>query len=52
MNVALNRQQARWYDLKDIPEQVRLVTEDTRFKVVPAGRVMGGAKRKRFFGTI
>lgn len=49
MNPALQRQLNRWYPLIDIPEQVRLVTETKRFKVVPAGRRSGKTERfKRF----
>lgn len=47
MNPALTRQHKRWYDLKDIPEQVRLITEDVRFKVVPAGRRSGKTERAK-----
>jgi len=39
----------RWYDLKDHPEQLRLINSDARFKVVPAGRRSGKTERfKRF----
>lgn len=49
MNPALQRQIDRWYPLKDIPEQVRLITERKRFKVVPAGRRSGKTERfKRY----
>lgn len=41
----LARQQARWYALKDTPEQLRLITENKRFKVVPAGRRSGKTER-------
>src|SRR5690554_8014381 len=47
MNPALQRQLDRWYGLKDIPEQVRLITEDYRFKVVPAGRRSGKTERAK-----
>ncbi len=47
MNPALTRQYKRWYDLKDIPEQVRLITEEVRFKVVPAGRRSGKTERAK-----
>lgn len=47
MNPALARQYKRWYDLKDIPEQVRLITEEVRFKVVPAGRRSGKTERAK-----
>ncbi len=39
----------RWYPLKDHPEQLRLITSQTRFKVVPAGRRSGKTERfKRY----
>lgn len=38
---------ARWYPLIDIPEQIRLVNEDYRFKVVPAGRRSGKTERAK-----
>ena len=41
------RDLARWYALKDIPEQVRLVEEQKRFKVVPAGRRSGKTERAK-----
>lgn len=47
MNPALARQYKRWYELKDIPEQVRLITEAKRFKVVPAGRRSGKTERAK-----
>ncbi len=47
MNPALQRQLKRWYELKDIPEQVRLITEDVRFKVAPAGRRSGKTERAK-----
>ncbi|RUR52706.1 terminase large subunit domain-containing protein [Vreelandella populi] len=49
MNPALTRQYKRWYELKDIPEQVRLITEQVRFKVVPAGRRSGKTERAKRF---
>ena len=49
MNPATQRQLDRWYPLKDIPEQLRLVSEEKRFKVVPAGRRSGKTERfKRY----
>lgn len=39
------REHARWYPLKDIPEQVRLRDEVKRFKLVPAGRRSGKTER-------
>ncbi|SEN65357.1 terminase large subunit domain-containing protein [Halomonas caseinilytica] len=47
MNPALQRQLDRWYALKDIPEQVRLINEQVRFKVVPAGRRSGKTERAK-----
>jgi hypothetical protein len=47
MSVQLDRQMARWYDLIDIPEQVRLRDEEIRFKVVPAGRRSGKTERAK-----
>lgn len=43
----IDRCMKRWYDLKDIPEQIRLVQEDVRFKVVPAGRRSGKTERAK-----
>jgi hypothetical protein len=40
---------ARWYPLIDHPEQLRLVNEDKRFKVVPAGRRSGKTERAKRF---
>ena len=37
----------RWYKLKDIPEQLRLINENKRFKVVPAGRRSGKTERAK-----
>lgn len=47
MNPALQRQLDRWYGLNDIAEQVRLITEEARFKVVPAGRRSGKTERAK-----
>ena len=47
--IALDRQVARWYDLIDIPEQIRLRDEVVRFKVVPAGRRSGKTERAKRF---
>lgn len=47
MNPVLQRQLDRWYDLKDIPEQLRLIAEQVRFKVVPAGRRSGKTERAK-----
>lgn len=49
MGIQLERQLARWYPLIDIPEQVRLVNEQIRFKVVPAGRRSGKTERAKRF---
>src|SRR5690554_2353593 len=49
MSPATKRQLERWYKLKDIPEQVRLITEQARFKVVPAGRRSGKTERAKRF---
>lgn len=49
---ALNRQYERWYELKDIPQQlslVRAVHEGIRFPVVPAGRRSGKTERAKRF---
>jgi hypothetical protein len=45
MNPQAQRELNRWYKLKDIPEQIRLVTETFRFKVIPAGRRSGKTER-------
>lgn len=45
--ILTQKEAARWYKLKDIPEQVRLVSEDKRFKVVPAGRRSGKTERAK-----
>jgi hypothetical protein len=51
-NLALDRQLARWYQLKDHPVQlalVRAVPDGVRFPLVPAGRRSGKTERfKRF----
>lgn len=36
---------ARWYKLKDVAEQLRLISEQKRFKIVPAGRRSGKTER-------
>ena len=49
MNPRFQRELDRWYPLKDIPEQIRLITEERRIKLVPAGRRSGKTERfKRF----
>ena len=51
-NIALDRQLARWYELKDHPVQLNLITaisRGERFPLVPAGRRSGKTERfKRF----
>jgi hypothetical protein len=47
LNPAVERQLARWYKLIDIPEQLRLIHEPRRFKVVPAGRRSGKTERAK-----
>ena len=47
MSLLVDRAAARWYDLIDIPEQVRLRDEVVRFKVVPAGRRSGKTERAK-----
>lgn len=51
-NVLLERQRARWYELKDHPVQLKLidaVSNGIRFPLVPAGRRSGKTERfKRF----
>jgi hypothetical protein len=41
----LQKQLARWYPLIEHPEQIRLITEEVRFKTVPAGRRSGKTER-------
>ncbi len=49
INPRFNRELERWYHLKAIPEQIRLITERKRFPVIPAGRRSGKTERfKRF----
>lgn len=40
---------ARWYKLKDHPTQLALISDDVRFKVVPAGRRSGKTERAKRF---
>lgn len=51
-NLQLDKQLARWYELKDHPVQLRLIkaiNEGLRFPLVPAGRRSGKTERfKRF----
>lgn len=43
----------RWYPLIDIPEQIALITDNKRFKAVPAGRRSGKTERaKRYLAKI
>lgn len=41
------RDMARWYPLKVHPVQTRLVTDDVRIKIVPAGRRSGKTERAK-----
>jgi len=44
----VNKREAdRWYKLKDIPQQLSLVRDNVRFKVVPAGRRSGKTERAK-----
>lgn len=51
-NILLNRQRERWYELKDHPVQLALISavgDGVRFPLVPAGRRSGKTERfKRF----
>jgi hypothetical protein len=52
VSALLKRQLARWYPLKDHPEQLRLVAavdNGVRFPVVPAGRRSGKTERAKRF---
>ena len=44
-DLLLNRSLDRWYNLIDHPVQLRLVKDDVRFKIVPAGRRSGKSER-------
>lgn len=48
-NPLLEREFARWYDLKPHPVQISLMNDDVRFKVVPAGRRSGKTERAKRF---
>jgi hypothetical protein len=48
-DILLKKQTDRWYNLIDIPEQVNLVNDNVRFKVVPAGRRSGKTERAKRF---
>jgi len=47
MTIALERELARWYKLIDHPVQLALISDDVRFKVVPAGRRSGKTERAK-----
>ncbi len=47
MNPAHAQDIARWYPLQDHPKQSELVTDQVRFKVVPAGRRSGKTERAK-----
>ncbi len=47
MNLQLERDHKRWYDLKQIPIYEPLVNDDVRFKVVPAGRRSGKTEKAK-----
>lgn len=47
LGLATQRELARWYKLKDHPVQQALITDDVRFKVVPAGRRSGKTERAK-----
>lgn len=49
LNPAYARDLARWYPLKDHDTQLALITDDVRFKVVPAGRRSGKTERAKRF---
>ena len=43
------REMDRWYPLKNIPAQIAMITDEKRFKVIPAGRRSGKTERlKRY----
>jgi hypothetical protein len=49
----LKRQRDRWYPLKPVPEQIKLIESDARFKIVPAGRRSGKTERaKRYLAKV
>jgi len=49
LGLATQREASRWYPLIDHPVQLKLITDDVRFKTVPAGRRSGKTERfKRF----
>lgn len=49
MDPQTRRERARWYELIDHPVQRALITEEVRFKVVPAGRRSGKTERAKRF---
>ena len=49
IGIATKRELERWYPLIDVEEQLRLVNDDYRIKVIPAGRRSGKTERfKRY----
>jgi hypothetical protein len=46
-SLATDRQMNRWYPLKAIPQQIALITDQVRFKTVPAGRRSGKSERAK-----
>ncbi len=50
---AIRRAYERWYPLRDHPVQQQLITDNVRFKVVPAGRRSGKTERaKRYLAKL
>ena len=49
VSLQTQRELARWYPLSAHPVQVALMTDDVRFKVVPAGRRSGKTERAKRF---
>ena len=47
MNIQINREFKRWYDLKEIPIYDSLVNDNVRFKLVPAGRRSGKTEKAK-----
>lgn len=47
VSLLTKRELARWYKLIDHPVQTALITDDVRFKVVPAGRRSGKTERAK-----
>ena len=46
-NLAYDRELSRWYPLREHPVQQALITDDVRFKIVPAGRRSGKTERAK-----